>query len=133
MPKPKSMERWVSSVVDRLAVELNLQEWRIKLSFDQMDENPDCVAFTNIDDRYLTAYIAFTPKATLLWQEKDFEVLNECVVHEVTHICLEPLHKFAKQAATPQTEPHLTDILEQANQRLTRIVIGLLPSKFFDI
>jgi hypothetical protein len=119
--------------VTRLSSQINLQEWRISLTFDEEDENPNCTAFTCIDVRYLSAYIYFTPNARSLWDEGDLEKLIECVTHELTHILLEPLHKFAQQAATPQTEPHLTDLLEQTNQRLARIVIELLPPKFFSL
>jgi len=114
-----------------LSADLCLSEWRIEVLFDQTDENPGCVGFANIDTRYLTAHISFTDKARELWNLGDLNLLSECITHEVTHILLEPLHHFARQAASPQTESQLTDILEQANQRLARIVIDHLPPKFF--
>lgn len=132
-PKSKSYEKWVTDVVTRLCAELNLHEWRIGLNFDVEDPDgyEDTTAWMNADTRYLTAYIYFTPCARAMWKEGRMVQLKECVVHEITHILLEPIHKFAKQAASPQTESQLTDILEQANQRLARIVIEHLPPKFF--
>jgi hypothetical protein len=132
-PKSKSYEKWVTDVVTRLAAELNLHEWRIGLNFDVEDADgfEDTTAWMNADTRYLSAYIYFTPNARAMWDEDRMIQLKECVVHEVTHILLEPMHKFAKQSASPQTESHLTDLLEQANQRIARIVIEHLPSKFF--
>ncbi len=132
-PKSKSYEKWVTDVVTRVAGELNLHEWLISLNFDIEDEAgfEDTTAWMNADTRYLSAYIYFTPNARGLWDEGRMIQLKECVVHEVTHILLEPMHKFAKQAASPQTESQLTDILEQTNQRLARIVIEHLPPKFF--
>lgn len=132
-PKSKSYEKWVADVVSHLAVELNLQSWRIGLTFDEddMDGCEDTTAWMNADVRYLSAYIHFTPNARWMWNEGRMVQLVECVVHEVTHILLEPMHEFAKQAASPQTKPHLTDLLEQTNQRLARIVIEHLPPKFF--
>lgn len=118
-------------MVARLVVELNLQEWRIGLQFDDKDENPDCAAFTHINVRYMTSYTTFTPYARKMWDEDRMTTLTECITHEITHILLDPLHTFAKQAASPQTESQLTDILEQTNQRLARIVIEQLPPKFF--
>lgn len=132
-PKSDPYEKWVTDVVTRLAAELNLHEWRIGLNFDveDLDGLEDTTAWINPDTRYLTSYLYFTPNARAMWDDGRTVQLVECVVHEVTHILLEPLHKFAKQAASPQTEPYLTDLLEQANQRLTRIVIEHLPPKFF--
>lgn len=100
--------------------------------FDEEDESePNCTAFTQVDTTYMTSYVTFTPNARYFWDSGMMEPLIECVTHEIMHIHLEQLHNFAKQAATPHTLPFLTDILEQANQRLTRIVIDLLPPKFF--
>lgn len=129
--KSQSYEKWVTDVVTRLAAELNLHEWRIALKFDVEDENPDCTAFASIDCRYLTAYLCFTDNARAIWDDGEMKILTECVTHELTHILLEPLHQFAQQATTTQTKSHLTDLLEQTNQRLARIVIEHLPPKFF--
>jgi hypothetical protein len=130
---PKSYKRWVEDLVAKTAVEFNLLDWRIDVSFDEPDpdDGDGCTAWTYVDSRYLTSYIHFTPYAKEMWEEGRIGTLAECVVHEVSHILLNPLHEFAKQAASPQTEPILTDILEQTTQRLTRIVIEHLPPKFF--
>jgi hypothetical protein len=123
----------VEDLVAKTAGELNLSEWRIVVHLD--DPDPDgldgCAAWTYVDSRYLTSYIHFTPYAKEMWDEGRMVTLTECIVHEVCHILLNPLHEFAKQAASPQTESQLTDILEQTTQRLTRIVIEHLPPKFF--
>jgi hypothetical protein len=129
----KSYEKWVESIITQLSGVLNLHEWRIGIEFDVEDEMEGCVGFANIDSRYLTAYIHFTPFARELWKDNRMVVLQEAIVHEVCHLLLNPLHGFAKQAASPQTESQLTDILEQTTQRLTRIVIENLPKKFFQI
>lgn len=132
-PRKPKYEDWITDVVTRLTGELNLSEWRIELSYDESDDNPDCIAFANIDTRYLTAYVGFTDKARGLWDEGELRILAECTTHELTHILLEPLHKFARRAASPQTESQLTDLLEQANQRIARVVIAQLPPKFFSL
>lgn len=128
-----SYKKYVETLVKKISGELNLQDWRIGLYFDSEDEDPDCTAFTSVDSRYLTSYIHFTPHAEEMWNEGRMTSLIECVTHEVVHILLNPLHEFAKQSASPQTEPHLTDIHEQTTQRLTRIVIEHLPKKFFQV
>lgn len=130
-PRKPNFETWAIDAVARLSGQLNLQEWRIGLNFDIEDENPDCTAFACINGRYRTAYISFTPNAREMWDDNRMQSLTECITHEVTHLLLDPLHKFAKQAASSQTESYLTDILEQTNQRLARIVIEQLPPKFF--
>lgn len=129
----QSYKRWVENLVAKTAGELNLQEWRIGINFDVEDEVDGCTAFTSIDARYLTSYINFTPYAEELWNDGRMISLTECVVHEVCHILLNPIHEFAKQAASPQTESQLTDILEQTTQKLARIVIEHLPKKFFQV
>lgn len=132
MSKPK-FETWVVDVISRLSGVLNLHEWRINVLFNQ--EDPDDIegttAWTNIDHRYLSSYIHFTDNAKNMWTEGRMIPLRECVVHEMVHILLNPLHDFAKQAASPLTTDHLTDILEQTTQKVTRIVIEQLPTKFF--
>jgi len=129
----KSYKSWVEDLVARTAGELNLLDWRIRVVFDDPDPEgvEDTTAWTNVDARYLTSYIHFTPEAKRLWDEGRMNTLSECVVHEVVHILLNPLHEFGKQGASELTRPFLTDVLEQATQRITRIVIEHLPPKFF--
>jgi hypothetical protein len=125
----------VENLVAKTAGELNLLDWRIGIEFDDPDpeDRDGCSAWTYVDSRYLTSYIHFTPYSKEMWDEGRLTSLSECVIHEVCHILLNPLHEFAKQAASPQTESQLTDILEQTTQRLTRIVIEHLPAKFFSV
>lgn len=123
--------KWVTDLVKQLGHHLNLLDWRVGLEFDGEAENlsDGCVAFTRINARYLDSHIVFTPLARQLYEDGEMSILRDCVIHEVCHILLNPLHEFAKQAASPQTEPQLTDILEQATQRFARIVAASLPKK----
>jgi hypothetical protein len=131
-PKRKStFEKWVVEIIARLIPELNLNEWEVNAHFDEKDDVEGCTAFANIDVRYLRAHICFTPLAREMWNDGHADRLTRTITHELNHILLQPMYDFALQAATPQTKEHLTDILEQTNQRLTRIVMDLLPPKFF--
>lgn len=89
------------------------------------------MAVTYADPRYLTAYIEFTPHAAHLWEEQDLVILHEAIVHEVVHVLLAPLQRHAEKSASPQTKEHLTDILEQTTQRITRVILALLPHDYF--
>lgn len=129
----QAYKKWVERLVQATVDKTNLGEWRIDVTFDVEGEDENCVGFTGVDARYMISHIYFTPYARELFEEGKFGTLAECVVHEVCHILLNPLHTFAKQAASPQTESQLTDILEQATQRLARIVKAHLPKNILKV
>jgi hypothetical protein len=124
-----SYQKWVTNFVVFLKQELNLQYWRVNIEFDveDADHTDGCVAFTHTDSRYLYVYVCFTPYAREIFEKGDMGLMVETVTHEMVHILLDPLAKFARQAVSPQTEPQLTDILEQTTQRIARIVAAKLP------
>lgn len=128
-----SYKTWVKHLVGKIATNLNLQEWRIEVYFDDADDEENATAWTCVDSRYLVSHIHFTPVAEAMWKDGEYGILRECLVHEVMHIFLNPLHEFAKKSASPVTENQLTDTLEQTTQRLTRVVMAHLPKNFFQI
>jgi hypothetical protein len=130
-----SYQKWVTNFVVFLKQELNLQQWRINVEFDAKD--PDgtdgCIAFTHTDSRYLYAYICLTPFARELFDKGDMGLMVETVTHEMIHILLDALAKFARQAVSSQTESQLTDIVEQATQRIARIVAARIPKNILKV
>jgi hypothetical protein len=130
---PKSYKRWVSDVIADVSNELNLQGWRIKVCFDVVYPNneTDTVCFIDCLSDYYKATIHLTPYAQELWNDENFEVLSECLVHELVHILVDPVYQFAKKQTSEITFPFLTTMNEQTTQRITRVLLQFLPKKIF--
>jgi len=129
----KSYKSWVRNLVANVSAELNLQGWRIDLCWekDYPDGNDSVVAHVEVMSDYYKASIHFTPYAEEIWKEGRVEVLGECIVHELVHILVDPVYQIAKKSSSEVTFPYLTSMNEQTTQRITRIVMQLLPPKFF--
>lgn len=126
-------KKWVGNAVTKVASELNLLDWGIEVFFDDMppDNDEDTIAWTGIDDRYLNCWIHFAPKARDYWNNGELDKLAHTVTHEIVHILLKPIQKFGYDAVSDQTRPHLVDAVEQATQRISRILLNNFPKKFF--
>lgn len=124
---------WVRKVVTEVSTVFNLQDWTIGLIFDASYPNndEDTVCYIIADSDYFKARIFFTPYAKDMWNDGKFDQLSDCIVHELVHILTDPIYKVAKSASSEITFPFLTTKNEQTTQKITRIVMELLPKKIF--
>jgi hypothetical protein len=126
-------KKWVVATVIKVSEIFSLDDWRIAVSFvpGQPDGNADTVCSVVTDSDYFKAIIYVYPYAEEIWDEGQLYILAECIVHELVHVVCDPVFKFALDAASKNTLPFLTTKNEQMTQKLTRIVMGLLPKKTF--
>lgn len=131
----KSYEKWCNEFVGYVVNELNLSDWGFHVSYDDPDPDgeTECLAWTHVDSRYLTAYIHFTPFHHQCWQAKQYHTAAFTIVHEIVHILVDPLHKFALPTTSEMTRPQLTDLVEQSVQRISRIVMKRIPKKLLSV
>lgn len=113
----------------------SLQDWRIDLYWereqpDAKDSNDTTVAWVCVDSTYLYTGIHIAPYAETLWREKRYDVLCEAIVHEFTHILVDPLYQFGLKLCAPAAEDHLEMMHEQQTQRIARIVMKSIPRKY---
>lgn len=129
-----AFKKWVCRHIEAIQDYLNLQDWRIGLSFDDTDEadgNIATVASIEVSTDYFKAHISFRPFAERLFKAKDYETLHQCLVHEVCHILTDPLLQLAKKSASPTTVEFVTTANEQLTQRITLLVLRGIPAKSY--
>lgn len=124
---------WVRKVITEVSGRLNLAEWRIDVVFsaDYPNGDDEVVAYIRVVEDYFKAKIHITPYAEELWKDEQQEILAECFVHELVHILVDPVYQFALKSTSDLTLPFLTTKNEQTTQKITRIVMELLPKKIF--
>jgi hypothetical protein len=131
----KSYEKWATEVAHKLQIALNLQDWDIRLHFDEDDPegDPDTVAWVCSDYRYLTAHVYLTPGTRQEFKNGRYNYIGYIITHELVHLLLKPVQQFAIKTVSEITEPLLRDAIEQTTQRITRAMIKNLPKTFFSL
>jgi len=132
---PKTYEKWCDDFVGHIVNDLNLCDWGFHITYDDPDPDGDenCLAWTQVDSRYLTAYIHFTPLHHDHWKNKRYQTAAFTIIHEIVHILVDPLHKFAMKSTSELTHPHLVDLVEQSVQRISRIVMKHTSRKLLSV
>lgn len=130
MKKKKRYEKYVTSLVQRLAPLMLVADWQIRVSFSDT-EDAGKEAENALNCRYLTSDITLFPPSYRMFKEGKFRDLCAVAVHELVHILLEPVDRIARSAQCDQTEPFLRDENERAVERLTRVIVSQLPESFY--
>jgi hypothetical protein len=129
-----SYEDWVRRFVEIIAKEFNLSEWTINVVFSDEDQeaNPEtsgAYATNKISSTYLISTITFYRQAKIDFTDRTFKLLITAIVHELTHIFLDPFHEYVDPFLSRATTPGFMTILEQQTQRLTAVFLKNLPEK----
>jgi hypothetical protein len=126
MKKSITFESWITSFIEKLSDYFNLAGWNIWVEFHK-DIKGDSYAETSIDSTYLTATIHFYKQAKEDFSKKDIQWLVTSVVHEMTHIFLDPFHEYVVPFLSPSTSDLFMNLLETQTQKITMVFMKNLP------
>lgn len=127
-----TLKTWIRTSAANLKDYFYLNDWIINLVWDAVDdEEGGTTASIFIDSRYLKATIYVYPRLYELWEEKNYAVVKECIVHEFTHILLHPVMELARKSQSAATREFYQEILEQQTQRTSFIIGRGLPKNIF--
>ena len=83
------------------------------------------------DTIYKMAFIAITPLAVKLFEDKEYKTISDSVIHEVGHIVTKKLEDLAKNRHTTRKE--IDDTVEETTETIARIATNLLSKEYPDI
>lgn len=126
-----TLKTWVHTSVKNLKEYFYLNDWTIQVIWSGDDSDEYCVASIATDSRYLRASVKIHPEFHRRWERKDYETLKECIVHEFTHILLNPVMELANKSRSDATSDFYQEILEQQTQRTSLIIGRGIPKNIF--
>lgn len=81
----------------------------------------------HFDTVYLFVTITIYPQCEILWENKNYVELGDCMMHEFCHGFLEPVvHLFMWDVPSSQKK-FVRDTIERQTQRICNSLIDLLP------
>ena len=127
MKKPKTFEEWVTTFVERLSDYFNLAGWSINITYQEDNAKDGAYAENKLNSPYMHSTLILYPQAKKDFESGEMDKLVMAIVHELTHIFLDPLHDFVLPYLSQTTTPLFADILEQRTQKLTMVFLKNLP------
>jgi len=127
MKKPKTFEEWVTTFVERLSDYFNLAGWSINITYQEDNAKNGSYAENKLNSPYMHSTLILYPQAKKDFEAGEMDKLVMAIVHELTHIFLDPLHDFVLPYLSQTTTPLFADILEQRTQKLTMVFLKNLP------
>src|ERR1017187_1092864 len=125
-------EAWITSFVTNLSEHLNLAGWRFEIEYS--DEAPRKLADGNaeymridITYPYLMATLSLSSLVKKDYDEGDFERVTLNLLHEMTHVFLDPFQNWMQPHLSTVTCPIFVKTLEEQTQKLTMVLLKTLP------
>lgn len=88
-------------------------------------------ASINCDTSYLNNNMIIHTDMLNEWENKRYSNIAAVLLHEVTHILLEPLSELSRNNVRPSEEEFVESILEQTTQRISRGFDSCLPAGWY--
>lgn len=128
--KKITYESWVASFIERLSDYFNLAGWEILIEYsDKPSEHEDGNVYAQIsmETDYQMATMTLFPAAKEDWVSGNTRRLVARLVHELTHIFLDPFKDAMLPFLSPSSTPAFMSITEQQTQKLTMVFLKSLP------
>jgi hypothetical protein len=127
----EQFQKWVRETVEALKLYMNLAGWRIEIDFVPGEETDTASVYASIvpDPTYLHADIKITHKLQETY-DSNFPLAVEILVHEMSHILVEPLWEQVWNASSPLTRPFAKTIQERSVVQIARVITKGLPASF---
>jgi hypothetical protein len=125
--KKQTYEGWVTAFVERLSDYFNLCGWVIVI--EKVNKSKDnTYAEIDINSTYMHATLRLFKQGELDFKAGKTERLVMALVHELTHIFLDPFQEWMHKYLSISTTPMFMDDLEAQTQKLTMVFLKNLPT-----
>lgn len=137
-------KEYLSVLCDAVYQHLNLQAWEMNIDFQKESStcNDNWSASIVTDLTYLRFFINFYPSVQEIFEKADHNELISIVIHEMTHVFIEPLFALIRPYTAPNSQWLVEEKTENAVEGVTRIIqkgfpvdkyaIGLPESEGFE-
>lgn len=109
-----------------------------RLSFGWMTENhkddnehSSVKMDIKIDSVYLNCTIRVYPQVFLHWEDKEYGMIADYVLHEVSHLFIDPVSKLFMWDVPSSQREFTQDTIERQTQRITNVLMGALPDGWY--
>jgi len=111
---------------------MSLHEWVGEIVYPKWIHDSDAAGSISVDFDYLTFKISIDEKIfkRIIDDGKTKDITN-ILVHELSHVLIDPVYKMAIDSQTNHTMPFLEERREQAVQRITNIILKVLPEELY--
>lgn len=114
----------------------NQREYQVNLKWSEVDSPTDndhdsCKMEIQVDSVYLYFTITVFPQSFLSWEQKDYAQLSEYVIHELSHLFIEPVAKLFMWDACPSQKQSYRDTIERQTERISKVIWYLLPKDWY--
>lgn len=121
-------EEWVSNFVKAVAEHFDFAGWRIAV--EHVGPSADSTyAEAAINSSYLTCNIKVFEAGREDYAANKMDRLVTSLVHELTHVFLDPFHEMIEPFLSLATRSFFESILEQQTQKLTMVLLKGLPTE----
>ena len=119
--KPVKMEEWLMSQIKEILKIMNFGSLRIYLQpvkdRAKMKNRGNVVFSIKFTKCYRVAYIRFYDEAMKLWNDKQLDILNHAITHELMHIYTAQLLEIAEDRYCSARE--LSNCVEETTEMIT--------------
>lgn len=125
----ETYEGWVTTFIENLQEYFDLQSWRLKIEFYDLEKD-DSYAETSVNSTYYSATLKMYKQSKLDFEENSVEAMDRLsvsLVHELVHLFLDPFHEKISPFLSENTAPDFMRVLEQQTQKLTMVFLKSLP------
>lgn len=95
------------------------------------DNGGQTLATINCNSRYLEFTVTFYKGSFDLWEDKEWWMLADVVLHEMCHIITDPLYEISMLGTNSFTKEHLVDVNERQTQRIANAILALVPASAY--
>ncbi len=113
-------KKYIKEKVKYYQNKMNLNHYKIKVKFPE-DDGGSTAMDIGVDIEYLRAFINVYPHT--MEEESEGENIDSYLVHELTHIILQPLAERGYVATPEMNMSDFTKTIENATEHLARLII----------
>lgn len=121
MAYPKAYKKFVDKTITQWQKILHLTIYDIVVHYAEKDADSDAESSILINQKYYTATITLYPIHLDIWKNGLPEA-RKIIVHELTHILVDPLWEFAADRTLKKDVDEFTKIGEQLTETFARIL-----------
>jgi hypothetical protein len=130
----EEFKKYIFDCITGLSDVLFLDTYDFRVVFKDDPDISDRLLYADIgvDTLYLESEMSIYPGSFAIWQDGDRERVAHIVLHELCHVHTEDLYSWGRSDLRQSQEADVSKSNEVLVERLSRIVSGLLPDRWWD-